>query len=166
MPSIFPTVSDASYNSMKRATFRPARADDLAAIVDLLADDPLGADREGAEGNLAAYERAFAEIAADENNTVLVGEIEGSVVATLQLTFIANLTFEGSRRALIEAVRVAAGHRGKGLGRALMNHAVDMARDRGCGIVQLTSNKQRSDAIAFYESIGFESTHVGLKLYL
>ncbi len=151
---------------MSKVTFRTARRGDLAEIIALMADDKLGKNRESAEGNLQAYEQAFAEIDHEPNNMVIVAEEGGIVVGTLQLTFIANLTFEGARRALIEAVRVADSHQGQGLGKRLMSYAIDLAREHGCKIVQLTSNKERPDAIRFYEQVGFQPTHVGFKLYL
>jgi GNAT superfamily N-acetyltransferase len=151
---------------MGDVTFRQARAEDLDAIVALLTDDPLGATRESGEGSADAYARAFAEIEADPNNFVIVADDNGEVVGTFQITFIPNISFEGGRRALVEAVRIADSHQGTGLGRAMMAHAADLARERDCKIVQLTSNKQRPGAIAFYEKIGFEPSHIGFKLHL
>lgn len=151
---------------MSAVTFRLARKGDLAEIVALLADDPLGATRESGQGGLRAYEQAFTEIDSDPNNMVFVAEDGGVVIGCLQVTFIANLSFEGGRRALIEAVRIADSHQGQGLGRAIMNHVINIAREKKCKIVQLTSNNQRTDAIRFYEQLGFQSTHVGFKLYL
>jgi GNAT superfamily N-acetyltransferase len=151
---------------MSEATFRTARESDLDAIVALMADDPLGMARESGEGSVPAYETAFREIDADPNNFVIVAEDEGRIVGTLQVTFIANLSFEGGRRALVEAVRVADSHQGKGLGRAMMEHVTQMARARGCKMVQLTSNRKRPGAIKFYERLGFEPSHIGFKLYL
>ena len=146
--------------------FRIATSDDLNAIVALMTDDPLGTTRESGDGSADKYVLAFDEIEADHNNFVIVAQDEATIVGTFQITFIANLSFEGGRRALIEAVRVADSHQGTGLGRALMKHGVEMARERGCRIVQLTSNKEREDAIRFYEKIGFLPSHIGFKLYL
>ncbi len=151
---------------MSAVTFRLARKGDLAQIVALLADDPLGATRESDQGGLRAYEQAFTEIDSDPNNMVFVAEDGGVVIGCLQVTFIANLSFEGGRRALIEAVRIADSHQGQGLGRDIMNYVINIAREKKCKIVQLTSNNQRTDAIRFYEQLGFQSTHVGFKLYL
>jgi GNAT superfamily N-acetyltransferase len=151
---------------MSEVTFRTAGKSDLSAIITLLADDKLGANRESVEGNLQAYEQAFSKIDADPNNMVFVAEDEGTIIGCLQVTYIANLSFEGGTRALVEAVRVADSHQGQGLGKRLMNHAIDLARERGCKIVQLTSNKERPDAIRFYEQLGFQPTHIGFKLYL
>ena len=151
---------------MSTVTFRPARSGDLATVIALLADDKLGVNRESLEGSSQAYEQAFAEIDGDPNNMIYVAEDDGLVIGCLQVTFIANLTFKGGRRALIEAVRIVDSHQGQGLGQRLMEHAIDLARERDCRIVQLTSNKERDDAIRFYEQLGFQPSHVGFKLYL
>ena len=147
--------------------FRSATAQDIEAIVGMLANDPLGKAREqpGLEAE-TKYRDAFSAIDADENNQLLVSDDSGTVVAVLQLTFIPNMTYEGSWRAQIEGVRVALEQRGKGLGRALVNHAIQLAKARNCRIVQLTTDKQRPDAISFYEELGFEASHEGMKLRL
>jgi GNAT superfamily N-acetyltransferase len=151
---------------MSSVTFRPARSGDLAVIIALLSNDKLGVNRESFEGSSQAYEQAFAEIDGDPNNMIYVAEDDGLVIGCLQVTFIANLSFKGGRRALVEAVRVADSHQGQGLGKRLMEYVIDLARQRGCRLVQLTSNKERADAIRFYEQLGFQPSHVGFKLYL
>jgi GNAT superfamily N-acetyltransferase len=151
---------------MSSITFRPARSGDLAVIIALLSDDMLGVNRESFEDNSQAYEQAFAEIDGDPNNMIYVAEDDGRVIGCLQVTFIANLSFKGGRRALVEAVRVADSHQGQGLGKRLMEYVIDLARQRGCRLVQLTSNKDRADAVRFYEQLGFQPSHVGFKLYL
>ena len=152
---------------MTEAIFRPARRADVPAIVALLADDPIGAGRETvAEEVDAAYWRAFDAIDADPRNSLVVADLAGEVVATMQLTFVPSLTRRGGERAEIEGVRVAASQRGAGLGRRMIGWAVDEARARGCALVQLTTDKRRSDAHRFYESLGFTATHEGMKLIL
>lgn len=141
--------------------FRSAAETDLPAIVALLADDVIGAGREGGSD---AYLTAFRAVDADPRNHLVVAEIDGEVAGTLQLTYIPGISRKGAERAQIEAVRVAAAHRSRGLGRQMIVWAIDQARERGCGLVQLTSDKRRGDAIRFYESLGFEPTHEGLKL--
>ena len=143
--------------------FRSATEADLPAIVSLLADDMIGSGREGESG---AYLAAFREVDADPRNHLVVAEIDGEVAGTLQLTYIPGISRMGTERAQIEAVRVAAAHRGRGLGREMIAWAIDQARARGCGLVQLTSDKRRADTIRFYASLGFEPTHEGLKLSL
>jgi GNAT superfamily N-acetyltransferase len=144
--------------------FRSATETDLPAIVALLADDVIGAGRESASSD--AYLTAFRDVSADPRNHLVVADIDGEVAGTLQLTYIPGISRMGAERAQIEGVRVAAALRSRGLGRDMINWAVDQAKARGCGLVQLTSDKRRSDAIRFYESLGFESTHEGMKLPL
>lgn len=143
---------------------RDARRADVPDIVAMLADDVLGAAREGDLDD--AYWAAFERVAADPGNRIIVAEVDGRVAATLQLTLIPGLSRHGMLRAQIEAVRVAASERGHGVGQALIRRAVNEARAAGCGLVQLTSDKRRPDAIRFYESLGFTATHEGLKLSL
>lgn len=148
--------------------FRAARPEDLERIVELLAADSLGTWGESLAGGPLpdAYARAFDEIAADPRNQLIVGELGGAVVACLQLTFIPGLTYIGGERAHIEGIRVDRALRGGGIGKALIRHAIDLARRRGCVLVQLTSDKRRSEAHAFYRSLGFVASHEGMKLVL
>lgn len=147
--------------------FRDATAADLPRLVELLAEDELGSRREGSAATPSDdYVAAFEAIRRDPNNQVVVGEVGDQVVCMLQLTFLPHLTFRGGWRAQIEGVRVAAAHRGRGEGGQLLQWAIERARERGCHLVQLTTNKSRGDALRFYESLGFEATHEGMKLYL
>jgi GNAT superfamily N-acetyltransferase len=146
---------------------RDARDDDIPAIVRMLADDALGAARERVEDPLPkGYYDAHRAIAADPNNRLLVAERGGEIVGTLQLSFLRVLARQGAIRAEIEAVRVASHLRGQGLGREMMVLAIEMARERGCVMMQLASNNSRTDAHRFYEQLGFVASHVGMKLAL
>jgi len=151
-----------------RFAVRRATADDLPAIVGLLADDELGATREaGTDPDLASYRTAFAAIDGDPGQLLLVATAEdGQAAATMQLTFIPGLARQGALRAQIEAVRVGAGYRSQGLGEAMITWAIAEARRRGCRMVQLTSDKRRADAHRFYQRLGFSATHEGFKLPL
>lgn len=147
--------------------FRPATAADLPAIVALLADDGLGAGREDPSLPLApGYRAAFAAISADPNQLLAVAVEDGVVVGTLQISFLAGLSQKGTLRGQIEAVRVAAGRRGAGLGGRMMEWAVAQCRARGCGLLQLTTDKSRADAHRFYARLGWRPTHEGFKLKL
>lgn len=147
--------------------YREARLTDVPDLVKLLADDVLGAAREDISTPLnQRYLDAFQNIEQDPNNALTVVESNDELVGMLQLTFIPYLTHTGSWRCLIEGVRIAESHRGKGLGGKFINWSIARARERGCSIVQLTSDKQRPDALRFYESLGFEATHEGFKLKL
>lgn len=144
---------------------RRATAADLPALVALLADDPLGRAREAAH-DLQPYRRAFAMIEADPNQLLVTVTALGEVVATLQLTLLPGLSRGGALRMQIEAVRVRADQRGRGMGAALLTWALDEARRRGCDLVQLTTDRSRADALRFYERLGFVASHDGLKLAL
>lgn len=145
--------------------FRRARAADLPAILALLADDALGAGRE-APNDIAPYQVAFAAIEADPAQLLAVADDDGRVVGTLQLTLIPGLARACALRGQIEAVRVARDRRGSGLGRAMMEWAIAECRDRGCALVQLTSDRARADAHRFYDGLGFTASHLGYKLDL
>jgi GNAT superfamily N-acetyltransferase len=147
-------------------SFRRARSDDVPAIVHLLADDPLGATRERDESPLPpAYLQAFRAVDGDANNELVVACQGEQVVGVLQLTCIPYLTYQGGWRALIEGVRVASGVRSQGVGKALIEWAIARARERGCIMVQLTTDKARVDAKRFYEGLGFVASHEGMKLH-
>jgi GNAT superfamily N-acetyltransferase len=150
---------------------RPALRADLPAIVGLLADDSLGAAREIGE-DLAPYEKAFEAIDADPSQLLMVGErvpdgeASGPVVATFQLSFLPGISRRGSWRAQIEGVRVAGSLRGQGIGNLMMQWAIQESKNRGCTMMQLTTHKTRKDAHRFYERLGFDASHEGMKLTL
>ncbi len=150
---------------MTNIEIRRATDGDIESIAALLADDSIGAGRESLE-DLAPYRAAFAAVDADSSELLVVAVREGVVVATLQLSVIPGLSRRGALRGQIEGVRVAASVRGGGLGAALIEWAIDEARRRGCDIVQLTSDKARTDAHRFYDRLGFRATHEGYKLLL
>ena len=144
----------------------PATRQDVPDIVRLLANDPLGAKRERYEDPLPSnYYAAFDAIQADKNNFLMVAEMDNKVVGTLQLSYITYLTYQGGKRAFIEGVRTDNDYRGKGIGKELVNWAITKARTDGCHVVQLTTDKQRPDAVAFYQKLGFVASHEGLKLF-
>ena len=148
-------------------TFRKADLEDLADIVRMLADDFLGQTRERFEDPLPdSYVAAFREIEADKNNELIVVEIDGRLVGTLQITFTPSISFQGGLRSTVESVRVDDAFRGKGIGREMMLWAIERARERGCISMQLTTNADRSEAHRFYERLGFAKTHLGMKLTL
>jgi GNAT superfamily N-acetyltransferase len=145
--------------------FRRATEADLPVVVAMLADDVLGATRESPD-DLAPYLAAFKAIDADPNQFLVSAVRDGEVVGTMQLTFLPGLSRKGATRAQIEGVRVRSTERGTGLGSQLMVWAIDQARERGCNLVQLTSDTARADAHRFYEQLGFTASHLGFKLAL
>ncbi len=150
------------------ASLRRATLEDVPTIVELLADDPLGAARDGTDASDGGqpYVQAFAAIDADPAHLLLVAEKSGRVVATMQVSFLPGLARRGALRAQVEAVRVHADLRNSGLGRALLTWARGEAERRGCALIQLTSDKRRPDAHRFYEGLGFTASHEGFKLEL
>ena len=149
---------------METLAFRRACASDLSAIVGLLADDPIGRLREDAtEPLLAAYRDAFAAIDADPNQFLAVATEGDQVVGTLQISLIPGLSRKGMWRGQIEGVRIAASHRGQGLGRRAFEWAIEECRARGCALVQLTTDRERPEAHRFYDQLGFTASHLGYK---
>lgn len=165
-PALLTLDVDGGILRLRRAT----RAD-LPLILELLADDRLGASREDTS-DIAPYQRVFEAIDADPCHLLVVGELlgqgkpAGPVVATFQLSFIPGLSRRGSWRSQIEAVRVSAQLRGLGIGAAMVTWAADESRRRGCSLMQLTTHKSRRDAHRFYERLGFAASHEGMKLTL
>jgi ribosomal protein S18 acetylase RimI-like enzyme len=149
-------------------TLRQAHLQDVPSIVALLSDDSLGSVREGAEadGGYGPYERAFADVAKDPNQLLVVATRDQVVVSTLQLSVIPGLSRRGARRAQIEAVRVARAYRGRGLGLAMIQWAIREAAVRQCALIQLTSDKARVRAHRFYERLGFTASHEGFKMII
>ena len=152
---------------MGDVSFRSAVVSDLTSIVAMLADDELGQRREDVSIPLnQEYLDSFAAIDRDPNQFLAVVEDNGTLVGCLQLTFIPGLSRLGMLRGQIEGVRIAAGSRGKGMGRKMFEWAIAECRKRGCGLVQLTTDKSRPEAYQFYESLGFRASHEGMKLAL
>ncbi|HEX2591958.1 MAG TPA: GNAT family N-acetyltransferase [Rhizomicrobium sp.] len=144
---------------------REARHKDLAAIVAMLADDELGRGRENPD-DLDHYSLIFAQIEGDVRNAIMVAEQDGKILGCFQITYITGLSRRGATRALIEGVRTHKDARGQGIGEAMMKHAVAMAKQRSCALVQLTSDKSRTRAHHFYERLGFKMSHEGFKMEL
>ena len=153
--------------AIKNLKFRQAKREDLPELVRMLADDFLGTKRERYENPLPeSYVKAFEEIEADKNNELIVAENDGEIIGMLQITFTPSISFQGSKRATVESVRVDKKYRGCGIGKELMRWAIERARGENCHILQLTTDGERKDAHRFYENLGFAGTHLGMKLKL
>ncbi|WP_175615136.1 GNAT family N-acetyltransferase [Piscibacillus halophilus] len=147
--------------------FREATEQDLNKIVEMLANDALGSKRERYELPLPeSYKDAFKAINSDPNNELVVACDEEKVIGVLQITFTPYITHQGGWRATVEGVRTLSSERSKGIGTKLIKWAIQRAKERNCHLVQLTTDKERPDAIRFYERIGFKATHEGLKFKL
>lgn len=152
---------------MSELIFRPAKREDLPSIVRMLADDDLGSQRERFEDPLPeSYYKAFERIANDVNHELIVVDIDGEVVGTLQLMFLPSISYQGGVRAQVESVRVDRKFRGRGIGSKMMKWVVERARGRDAHLVQLTTHRSREDAHRFYERLGFTKSHLGMKLNL
>lgn len=146
---------------------RRAKIGDLREIVALLADDKLGCMREQKNDELEqSYFDAFAKIDNDQNQYLMVLENDEKIIGTCHLTLMPSLTFSGNMRLQIEAVRVKSNIRGQNLGQQMIKFAIGWAKEHGATIIQLTTNKERVDALRFYKKLGFKATHEGMKLYL
>lgn len=148
---------------------RIATRADVPAVLTLLADDDISRARGFGtveEKVDAAVWAAFEAIDADDRNELIVAVDGADVIGTCQLTFIPGLSRGGAERMLIEAVRIEAGRRGQGLGGKLIRWTIERARERGCRMAQLTTDKRRTDAHRFYAALGFEASHEGMKLAL
>lgn len=141
---------------------RPTTAEDIPAVVAMLADDPLGARRESPD-DLGPYLAAFERLRVDPNQHLVVAVRDGRVVGTLQLTIVPGLSRRGATRSIVEGVRIHRDERGGGLGTQLIEWAIDESRRQNCHLVQLTSDKTRTDAHRFYERLGFEASHTWLQ---
>ena len=147
--------------------FRIATEHDLDRIVEMLADDVLGSKRESYKQPLPdSYINAFQAITADPNNELVVVCRGDEIIGVQQITFTPYITHQGGWRATIEGVRTSSSERGKGLGTELIRFGIQRAKERGCHLVQLTTDKKREDALRFYESLGFKASHEGLKMSL
>lgn len=147
--------------------FRKAMKNDVPAIVEMIADDVLGMKRENFQNPLPkSYLDAFENINADKNQELIVVENDNNeVIGTLQLSFIQYLTYQGGIRAQIEAVRIRKDQRGNGIGKAMFEWAISRAKERNAHLLQLTTDKQRPQAIQFYEDLGFKASHEGMKIH-
>ena len=152
---------------MRTLSYRDATATDLAFIVRLIAEDAVAETPDRTDQpDHPRYLAALAAIDSDPNQRLVVAEYEGQPAGTLQLTFIPGIARLGEMRCIIEAVHIAPDLRSRGLGSQMIRWAIEEARARGCGLVQLTSNKKRIDAHRFYQRLGFAQSHEGFKLSL
>lgn len=147
----------------KPVSIRPARREDVPAIVAMLADDHLGRARERVEDPLpAVYYAAFERVERNSSLTLVVAESEGRVVGCLQLAVLAGISSQGGIRGLLEDVRVASDCRSRGIGERLVQWAIAEAKARGCNLVELLTHSSRVDAQRFYKRLGFTASHVGM----
>lgn len=148
--------------------FREATKEDVSKIISMIANDPLGKTRENYRLPIPInYFIAFKNITEDKNQELIVIETKDfEILGTLQLSFIQYLTYQGGIRAQIEGVRIRKDKRGLGIGKKLVQWAINRARERNAHLIQLTTDKQRPKATKFYEHLGFKPSHIGMKMHL
>ncbi len=157
-------MMDMESNSLN---FVEAKESDLQCVIALLADDILGEMREANdEGSFEAYQAAFQIIQADENAKLIVVKCDEKIIGMAQINFITYLTYQGGKRAQVEGVRTHRDFRSQGVGKQLFDHLIQLAKQEGCHVVQLTTDKLRPDAYQFYQKLGFVNSHDGFKLHL
>lgn len=148
--------------------FRKATREDVPYIVKMIADDHLGKTREDYREPLPKqYFKAFELIDSDPNQELIVVENDSGqeIIGTLQLSFIQYLTYQGGIRAQIEAVRIREDYRGSGIGKKMLEWAIERAKERNAHLLQLTTDKKRPEAMRFYENLGFKASHEGMKIH-
>lgn len=164
--NIILTAQGLLVNMNNSLTYRKATSDDLLSLIQLLSDDVLGKEREQFNDVIDnRYVKAFQRIDADPNQYLMVVLLTDQIVGTCHLTIMPSLTFMGKTRMQIEAVRVSEAYRGKKIGEWMMHAAIDYAKSQDVSILQLTTNKQRLKAKQFYERLGFQASHEGMKLH-
>jgi ribosomal protein S18 acetylase RimI-like enzyme len=148
-------------------TLRSAEEKNLPEIIQLFMEDEFGSTREClSDPVLASYRDAFQSIIEYKNQALLIVNYKEDLIGTCHLTFIPSLSFKGSWRLNIENIHVAKGFQSQGVGTWMLQKVIALGKEKGCKIVQLTTNKKRARAKAFYEKLGFKPTHEGMKLYL
>lgn len=152
--------------SVSPISIRPARREDLPAIVAMLADDHLGRARERIEDPLpSSYYAAFDAMGRTPNLQMMVAENDaGRVVGCLQLAVLPGVSSQGASRAIIEDVRVASDCRGQRIGDQLVRWAIGEALAQRCKLVELFTHQSRTDAQRFYQRLGFQPSHVGMTM--
>ena len=146
---------------MSDITFRYASEADLPTVIAMLADDEIAENRETSVPD--HYREAFAAMAQEVFNKMLLAEQDGKIVGSLQLVFVPGVSRNGTKRAIVESVRVRSASRGHNIGTGLMKEAIRLARESGCGLIQLDSDLRRPRAHLFYRRLGFVQSHAGFK---
>lgn len=132
---------------------REASMDDLPDILDLYRQFDMD------NGNTLELNKAaaiFKKMKSYPDYKIYVAEDENVIVGTFALAIMDNIAHLGSPSGLVEDVVVSAKMQGKGIGKKMMETAMDLCRSKGCYKLALSSNLKRVNAHRFYESIGFE----------
>ncbi len=138
---------------MDQVTIRQAGDQDLAAVLEVyqrsgLEDGPGFAVEEAREHYARFHDYPWYRL--------FVAETAGRIAGTYALLILDSLAKRGKRAGVAENVGVLPEFQGRGIGRAMMEHAREECRRAGCYKLALSSNERRRDAHAFYEALGFE----------
>lgn len=149
------------------AIVRAAKEEDIPRILELyrqldFAPRPAGTPTFPRE----EYRRVFTEMAATPGYRLLVAEEDGEILGTTVLAILPGIAHGVSPFAVVEYVVVDEKCRRKGIGKLLMDDIVARAKEAGCYKIMLTSDKRRREAHEFYQSLGFEASAHGFRLYL
>jgi len=148
-------------------SYHHATPADLPFIIGQIVEDSVVTlDDDAADAMAPHYVDALAAITADPHQEMFVVRLGEEAVGCFQLSYLPGLMRRGMWRGQIEVVHVTPERRNGGIGSQMMRWAVARCREKGCGMVQLTSNKKRGDAHRFYERLGFLRSHEGFKYYL
>lgn len=142
---------------------RPATAAELPDILGLHAQPDMD---DGAVLGVAEAEALHARFALYPDYTLYSADLGGRVVGTFSLLVMDKLGHLGAPSAIVDDVIVAADMQGGGIGRAMMEEAARLAREKGCYKLTLSSNMKREKAHAFYDAIGFERHGYSFRLNL
>ncbi len=146
---------------------RAAIRSDLGAILRLLRELGDTTHTQGAHVRMSsAAVRAWTRMENDPDRTILVAEQRGQIIGTLDLLVVANLTHDAQPWAVVENVVVDPQRRGRGIGRALMEDALDRATRAGCHKVELLLHESGPQAHGFCASLGFADSTEGFRRYL
>lgn len=130
--------------------FRPATRDDTATLHALTVeglDSHLG---------LTQFASCLESVLDGDSLAVWIAESSRSIAGTYSIAIVPTHGARCAPLALVDDVIVGSTFRGRGIGRLMMQHAMDIARRAGCYKLMLSSNLRRTDAHAFYEALGFE----------
>ncbi len=132
---------------------REATKSDLPQIIGLLSQLSL---RGESDTPLKKAESIFKKIRRYPFYKIYVTVLDEQIVGVFELLIMDNLAHLGMPSAIIEDVVVAAEHRRRGIGKVMMNYAMNVCREMGCYKITLSSNLKREEAHDFYESLGFQ----------
>jgi GNAT superfamily N-acetyltransferase len=141
---------------------RQATSQDIPRILELYEE----LTEEKQDLSAETVQRVFDQIAALPDHEFLVAEKDDLVIGTLFVQVVPNLTHQARPWAVLENMVVDKSHHRQGIGRALIKHAAETCREKGCFKMQLLSHKKRLPAHQFYRDLGFEESALGFRLYL